>query len=81
MTKVRLTNTWQEVVTSGQEYLLQSIGSYSYYIADSAAQPTNDNGFKLSNGDSLSSAVYPANNGIWAKAITNDVNLLVDTWA
>ncbi len=79
MAKIELTTTWVEIVLAGEEYLLQGQGG-KYLVLNSAVQPTNLNGFVLDAADSLSSVIYPSNDGIWARALSYDSNLIVDTW-
>ena len=80
MAKIELTTTWVEVVPVGEEYLLQGHGSGKFLVLNAASQPTDLNGFILGPADSLSSAIYPATDGIWARAFSYDNTLIVDTW-
>ena len=80
MAQIALTPTWVEVVPSGSEYLLQSLDGSGITIANSAGAPTDTIGFFVDRDSTVSSTVYPANDGIWAKANDANATVVVDTW-
>ena len=80
MTNFTLTPEWIEVVPGDSEYLLQSLDGAGITIVNSAGQPTTSAGFYIDRDATVSSVVYPAVDGIWARS--NDARALVavDTW-
>ena len=81
MVKTTLTTTWVNIVAAGNSYLLQGIKGEDFLVINSASQPVDAVGFRLNQIDSLSSIAYPTPGGLWARALSGTVDIIVDSWA
>lgn len=93
MTTIETSDTWQEAVGVGLEYLVKQVSGTSgtYLAVLSAGAPGDLLGFTLREADALSSVIYPttATKSLWVRVVgtslpnvptTNSVTLEIDTW-
>jgi len=82
MATKNLDENWQEVVASGDSYLLQSKGAGQYLLTLSTGAPTSiSDAFTLNGMNSVSSTILPASEAIWCRTEKSGaITLVVETW-
>jgi len=66
-----LTDAWAQVVTDGNDYVLQNNGNNDIYLFWKATSPlTTDVGFKVKPGNGIDSGTF-LTGAVWARAKVN----------